>query len=192
MSWKETNCGNSMAVSAGYVAGCGSDDDGEARERDECAGCIESTISGAPAHPVTAAQAHAILELTGTDTLKREMLDGMLPYLKQMMPYMPADVVDGSSAEPAGRRILRGQWCGRSSSIFRRRTRTRLSRSTSRPAGKHMITVMPKILQRRTGCGIGAGAAGDVRGDSAAQRRDRRSGQGVSRGASGRGAATLK
>jgi hypothetical protein len=47
----------------------------------------------APVHPVTAAQVYEILELTGTETMKRQMIDGMLPYLKQMMPYMPADVV---------------------------------------------------------------------------------------------------
>jgi hypothetical protein len=45
-------------------------------------GAAATSENPPPEHPVTAAQVHEILELTGSNTMKREMLDGMLPHLK--------------------------------------------------------------------------------------------------------------
>lgn len=48
----------------------------------------------APEHPITADQVREMLQLTGTVSLTRQMLDGMMPALKQSLPpYMPADVL---------------------------------------------------------------------------------------------------
>jgi hypothetical protein len=48
----------------------------------------------APAHPVTVAQVQEILALTSVGNMKQQMLDGMLPFVQQMLPYMPDSVVD--------------------------------------------------------------------------------------------------
>jgi uncharacterized protein len=48
----------------------------------------------APAHPVTVAQVREILALTSAGNMKQQMLDGMLPFVQQMLPYMPDSVVD--------------------------------------------------------------------------------------------------
>jgi uncharacterized protein len=47
-----------------------------------------------PGQPATAAQVRAIMLLTGAADVKQEMLDGLLPHMKEMLPYMPASVVD--------------------------------------------------------------------------------------------------
>ncbi|MGC2617915.1 MAG: DUF2059 domain-containing protein [Acidobacteriaceae bacterium] len=52
-----------------------------------------STVQ-APAHPVTVEQVQQILALTSVGNMKQQMLDGMLPFVQQMLPYMPDNVVD--------------------------------------------------------------------------------------------------
>jgi hypothetical protein len=101
--------------------------------------------SPAPAHPVTAAKVHAILALTGTDTLKREMLDGMLPHLKQMMPYMPADVVVDFQRS-LGTADFEGAMVRSFQQHLSAEDADAIVAFYQSPAGKHMITVMPKIL----------------------------------------------
>jgi|HubBroStandDraft_5_1064220.scaffolds.fasta_scaffold88933_2 hypothetical protein len=104
-----------------------------------------SSENPAPEHPVTAAQVHEILELTGTGTLKREMLDGMLPNLKQMMPYMPADV--GADLQ---RTLGTADFEGAMVRSFQQHLSTedaaQIIAFYQSPAGQHMIGVMPKIL----------------------------------------------
>lgn len=58
------------------------------------AAAAASSSDQRPEHPATAAQVREIMELTGAGDVKQEMLDGLLPHMKQMLPYMPADVVD--------------------------------------------------------------------------------------------------
>src|ERR1700744_490702 len=52
------------------------------------------TNPAAPAHPITAAQGEEILRLTGGSDMRREMMEGMLPEMQQMLPYMPDSVVE--------------------------------------------------------------------------------------------------
>jgi len=98
-----------------------------------------------PVHPVTAAQVHEILELTGTNTAKREMLDGLLPHLKEMMPYMPANVV-----EDLQRTLGTADFEGAMVRSFQQHLSTedaaQIIAFYESPAGKHMIAVMPKVL----------------------------------------------
>jgi uncharacterized protein len=47
-----------------------------------------------PAHPVTAEQVREILDLTGAGDVKQQMLDGLLPHVRAMLPYMPQSVLD--------------------------------------------------------------------------------------------------
>lgn len=48
-----------------------------------------------PEHPITAAQVHEMMQLMGMANLQKQMLQGFMPAMRQMMPpYVPADVMD--------------------------------------------------------------------------------------------------
>lgn len=109
------------------------------------AGLVADQADAPPAHPVTAAQVYEILRLTGTDPTRRQMVDEMLPYLKQMMPYMPDDVVADfqhslTTADFQGTMIhafqqhLSREDAGAIIAFYRT------------PAGRRMIATMPQIL----------------------------------------------
>ncbi len=98
-----------------------------------------------PEHPVTAAQVYEILALTGTNTMKREMLEGLLPHMKEMMPYMPADVV-----EDLQRTLGTADFEGAMVRSFQKHLSTEEAAQIiafyQSPAGRHMIAVMPQVL----------------------------------------------
>lgn len=98
-----------------------------------------------PAHPVTAKQVYQILSLTGGDTLRREMLDGMVPHLKQMMPYMPADVVDDIQ-----RSLATADYEAAMVRAFQQRLSTEDASAIiafyQSTAGQHMVAVMPAAV----------------------------------------------
>jgi hypothetical protein len=52
------------------------------------------TTEQQPVHPATVAQVREIMELAGGESVKQQMLDGLLPHVKEMLPYMPQNVVD--------------------------------------------------------------------------------------------------
>jgi hypothetical protein len=95
-----------------------------------------ATENPLPAHPVTAAQVYEILELTGTNTQKREMLDGLLPHLREMMPWIPEDVV-ADLQRTLGTADFEGAMV---------RSFQQIIAFYTSPAGKHMIAVMPAVL----------------------------------------------
>ena len=98
-----------------------------------------------PAHPVTAAQVHEILDLTGTNTQKREMLDGLLPHLKQMMPYLPADVV-ADLEQRLGTADFEGAMVRSFQEHLSTEDAAAIIAFYRSPAGRHMILVMPQVL----------------------------------------------
>jgi uncharacterized protein len=54
-----------------------------------------NAVTAAPEHPITADQVHEMLQLTGALKLMQQMLDGLMPVLKQSLPpYMPVDVFE--------------------------------------------------------------------------------------------------
>lgn len=53
-----------------------------------------ASAEAAPAHPVTPEQVRAILALTGAADVRRQMLDGLVPHVKTMLPYMPQSVLN--------------------------------------------------------------------------------------------------
>lgn len=58
-----------------------------------------ATVDQPPAHPITPAQVHELLELTGANRLKDQMMRGMMGYLqKAFPPFMPKDVIDDLEA----------------------------------------------------------------------------------------------
>jgi hypothetical protein len=115
-----------------------------------------STPDRPPEHPVTAAQVYEILELTGTDTLRRQMLDGMLPYLKQMMPYMPADVV-ADFQQSLGTADFQGAMVRSFQQHLSTEDAAQIIAFYKSPAGRHMIGVMPKILDEGQQAGADLG-----------------------------------
>ena len=50
--------------------------------------------SEAPAHPLTNAQAHEMLEVTGATKIKSQLTQGYMNYIHTSMPFMPKDVSD--------------------------------------------------------------------------------------------------
>jgi len=98
-----------------------------------------------PAHPVTAAQVHEILELTGTNTQKREMLDGLLPHLKEMMPWMPSDVV-GDLERTLGTADFEGAMVRSFQQHLSTEEAAQIIAFYKSPAGRRMIAVMPAAL----------------------------------------------
>lgn len=98
-----------------------------------------------PAHPVTAAQVHEILDLTGTNTQKREMLDGLLPHLKEIMPWMPADVL-ADLQQRLGTADFEGAMVRSFQLHLSTEDAAAIIAFYKSPAGKHMILVMPEVL----------------------------------------------
>ena len=109
-----------------------------------------------PVHPVTAAQVHEILELTGTNTAKREMLDGMLPHLKEMMPYIPADAADDLQ-RTLGTADFEGVMVRSFQQHMSTEDAAQIIAFYGSPAGKHMIAVMPKVLNEGQDAGAQLG-----------------------------------
>lgn len=119
-------------------------------------GASSSSQNLPPAHPVTAAQVYQILALTGTDTVKREMLDGLLPHMKQMMPYMPADVVE-DLRRSLGTTDFEGAMVRSFQQHLSAEDAAEIIAFYQSPAGKRMIAVMPNILDegREAGSELG-------------------------------------
>jgi len=104
--------------------------------------------SAAPAHPLTDAQAHQMLELTGASKIKGQLTTGYMNYLKTSMPFLPKDVnedlqqsfdkldLDASIIE-----------------IYKQHISTDDAEAIiafyKTPAGKDMIDTMPAILQQQ-------------------------------------------
>ncbi len=98
-----------------------------------------------PEHPVTAAQVYQILDLTGTNTQKREMLDGLLPHLKEIMPWMPADVV-ADLQRTLGTADFEGAMVRSFQQHLSAEEAAQIIAFYKSPAGRHMIAVMPAVL----------------------------------------------
>jgi hypothetical protein len=99
-----------------------------------------------PAHPVTVDQVHEMLQLTGYTNLKKQMVGNMVPYLRQAMPFLPADVLDDFE-----KRMEAADF----ESIIIKSYQAHLSTEDAAqiivfyrtPAGRRMISQMPVILK---------------------------------------------
>jgi hypothetical protein len=100
-----------------------------------------------PAHPITAEQVHEMMQLTGAVNLTRQMLDGMMPTLRQSMPpYVPPDVLDdfektllGSDFEAMMVRTYQAHLSTEDAAVVIAFYKT--------PAGQHMLAAMPQIAK---------------------------------------------
>ncbi|MFZ0661596.1 MAG: DUF2059 domain-containing protein [Acidobacteriaceae bacterium] len=60
---------------------------------------VTSTIDQPPAHPITPAQVHELLRLTGANQLSVQIMRGMMANLRKTFPpYVPKDVIDDLEA----------------------------------------------------------------------------------------------
>ena len=107
---------------------------------------VTSADDPPPEHPVTAEQVYEILSLTHTDVVRRQMLDDMLPYLKRMMPYLPADVM-GDLQQSLGAVDYQGAMVQAFQQHLSTEDAAQMIAFYRSPAGRHMTAVMPQILE---------------------------------------------
>jgi TonB family protein len=107
----------------------------------------ESATPPPPAHPITTEQVHEMMQLTGAINLTKQMLDDMMPTLRQSMPpYMPPDVLDdfektllGSDFEAMMVRTYQAHLSAEDAAEIIAFYRT--------SAGQHMLAAMPQIAK---------------------------------------------
>ena len=126
-------------------------------------GATAAPAEQAPAHPATVDQVHEMLQLTGYANLKKQMVASMVPYLKQAMPFIPADVLSDFEG-----RMEKADF----ETIIVKSYQAHLSTEDAAqmivfyktPAGQHMIAQMPLILKetQQAGAELGQKTMGDV------------------------------
>ncbi|HTW46996.1 MAG TPA: DUF2059 domain-containing protein [Acidobacteriaceae bacterium] len=98
----------------------------------------------APAHPVTPEQVWEILDLTRAVDVKQQMLDGLLPHVKTMLPYMPQSVLDDIQ-----RSMAIADFDGAVIRAYQRRISTEEAAEIiaflRTPAGRKMASVLPQV-----------------------------------------------
>jgi len=100
-----------------------------------------------PAHPVTAEQVHEMMQLTGAANLMKQMLDSMMPSIRQSMPpYIPPDVLDDFERSLSG-----ADFEGAMVRVYQAHLSTedavQIIAFYKTPAGEHLLAVMPEIAK---------------------------------------------
>jgi len=100
-----------------------------------------------PAHPITTEQVHELMQMTGAVNLTKQMLDGMMPTLRQTMPpYMPPDVLDDFE-----RTLLGADFEAMLVHTYQAHLSTedaaQIIAFYNTPAGQHMLAAMPQIAK---------------------------------------------
>jgi len=101
-----------------------------------------------PAHPLTDAQAHQMLDLTGANKIKGQLTSGYINYLHNSMPFLPKDVSDDLQQSfdklDLDTPII---------AVYKQHISTDDAEAIiafyKTPAGKDMIDAMPGILQQQ-------------------------------------------
>ena len=102
----------------------------------------------APANPLTDAQAHEMLEITGANKIKGQLTTGYMSFIQSRMPFLPKDVSDELQQSfekmDLDTPII---------AVYRQRISTEDAAAIitfyKTPAGKAMINAMPDILQQQ-------------------------------------------
>ncbi|HEX4036588.1 MAG TPA: DUF2059 domain-containing protein [Acidobacteriaceae bacterium] len=98
-----------------------------------------------PEHPVTAAQVHELMVLTGATTLRRQVMSGMAPYLKQAVPFLPEDVLEDFEG-----RMEKADFESMAVTAYQKRLSSddaaQLIAFYQTPVGKRVIAAMPQIV----------------------------------------------
>ncbi len=100
-----------------------------------------------PVHPVTPAQVHELLELTGATNLKNQLMRGMMVYMRQSLPaYLPKEVIDDleTSLENAD---MEPMLIAAYQKHLSTEDAVEIITFYKTPAGKRVISSMPLIVQ---------------------------------------------
>ncbi|HTD56213.1 MAG TPA: DUF2059 domain-containing protein [Silvibacterium sp.] len=104
--------------------------------------------SQAPAHPLTDAQAHQMLELTGATKIKGQLTTGYMNFIHARMPFIPKDVSDDLEQS-----LAKLELDAPIIAIYKQHISTGDAEAIiafyKTPAGKSMIDAMPEILQQQ-------------------------------------------
>lgn len=106
----------------------------------------ESADLKPPEHPVTVAQVHELMDLTGMTNMQKQMVQGFLPNLRRMMPpYVPSDVMDDFQKS-----LLGADMDALVVAAYQKHLSTEDADQViafyKSPAGKRVIAAMPAIL----------------------------------------------
>ncbi len=98
-----------------------------------------------PAHPITAAQAHELMALNGTDKIKAHLIDNVDAYMQRFPPFVPQDVkADVRSS------VEKMDIDGQTVSTYQRYLSTEDAAKTidfyKTPAGKNLLEVTPAMM----------------------------------------------
>ena len=123
-----------------------------------------------PAHPITPAQVHEMLELTGANRLKNQVMRGMWVNLqKAFPPFVPKDVLDDLEAS-----LEKADLEPMLISAYQKRVSTEDAAQAiafyKTPAGQRLIRALPQITQEMQAAGAKLGM--QVTQDVLARHRD--------------------
>ena len=104
--------------------------------------------SEAPAHPLTDAQAHQMLELTGATKIKGQLTNGYMNYIHSSMPFLPKDVADDLE-QSFGKLDLDTSIIAVYKQHISADDADAIIAFYKTPAGKDMMNAMPAILQQQ-------------------------------------------
>lgn len=104
-----------------------------------------STATPPPAHPITDAQAHELLHLSGADDMQKQMTQNMVAYLHHVMPpFTPADVISDIQTQ-----LENADFNSQVVEIYKKHLSTEDAaaaiRFYSTPAGRRVVKAMPAI-----------------------------------------------
>jgi TonB family protein len=100
-----------------------------------------------PAHPITTEQVHELMVLTGAVNLTKQMLDTMMPTLRQTMPpYMPPDVLDDFESTLVGS-DFEGMLVHTYQAHLSTEDAAQIIAFYKTPAGQRMLAAMPHIAK---------------------------------------------
>jgi uncharacterized protein len=100
-----------------------------------------------PEHPITTAQVHELLELTGANRLKDQMIHNTMTYLqKAFPPYMPKDVIDDLETSFA-KMDVESLTIKEYQKHISTEDATQFIAFYKTPAGRHLVSALPVIAQ---------------------------------------------
>lgn len=111
-----------------------------------------------PEHPITVDQVHEMMRLTGSSDIAKQMLDGMMPVLKQNMPpYMPDDVLDDFEKTLVYGGVFDRMVVQAYQAHFSTEDAAVTIEFYKTPAGQRILAAMPLILKDTQAAGEQAG-----------------------------------
>ena len=98
-----------------------------------------------PAHPITAAQAHELMALNGTDKIKAHLIDNVDAYMQRFPPFVPQDVKTDVRSS-----VEKMDIDGQTVATYQRYLSTEDAAKTidfyKTPAGKNLLEVTPAMM----------------------------------------------